>query len=349
MKRIGWLAVALLWSGFSAADEASLPLRIYGAAYQSEMKPMLDDFKMRHPEVKIDYRWMSSNDLDRYVRDNIQPQPDITISSVMDLQLRLVNDGYALPHQVAMSSYGTSQSVLPEWSQWRDELFGFSFEPAVLVFNKAFIDGKVPPMNRVELLSFIRQYSSELVGKIGLFDIRRVGIGYLLWSFERQQARNYGQFLELFNSAQARTFGSTRSMLKAASEGELLMAYNVLGSYARSWQELDDNIVIVSLTDYTPVIIRSAFINKTTQQPDTAKAFIDYILSLSGQWVMAEQTNMPPIRTDITSEKSAAYLRQHYADQLNPIPLDVRLMVFSDQSKREVVTTEWESALKNYD
>ncbi|MEH0688768.1 ABC transporter substrate-binding protein [Vibrio cholerae] len=349
MKHIGWLAIVLLWSAFSVANEVSSPLRIYGAAYQSEMKPMLDDFKMRHPEVKIDYRWMSSNDLDRYIRDNIQPQPDITISSVMDLQLRLVNDGYALPHKIAMSSYATSQSVLPEWSQWRDELFGFSFEPAVLVFNKAFIDGKVTPMNRVELLSFIRQYSSELVGKIGLFDIRRVGIGYLLWSFERQQARNYGQFLELFNSAQARTFGSTRSMLKAASEGELLMAYNVLGSYARSWQELDDNIVIVSLTDYTPVIIRSAFINKTTQQPDAAKAFIDYILSLSGQWVMAEQTNMPPIRTDITSEKSAAYLRQHYAEQLNPIPLDVRLMVFSDQSKREVVTTEWESALKNYD
>ncbi|KUI97206.1 ABC transporter substrate-binding protein [Vibrio sp. MEBiC08052] len=324
-------------------------IRIFGAAYLSEMKPLLDDFSMRNPNIKIQYRWMSSEDLDRYIRLQKQPQPDVTVSSVMHLQLGLVNDGYALEHQSESIRGERNTVALPNWSQWRDELFGFSFEPAVIAFNNVFLEGKQVPTNRIELLSFIRRYSDELMGKIGLYDIRHVGIGYLFWSFERQQSRNYGQFLELFNYHNARTFDSSREMLAALSKGEINMAYNILGSYSQSWQLLNHNVTITTMTDYTPVIIRTAFINRTTQNAHDAKRFIDYLLSSSGQWVMAEQTNMPPIRSDINIINSASYMREQYAEQLKPLPLDVRLLVFSDKSKRQIVTTEWEHALKNYD
>lgn len=324
-------------------------VRVFGAAYLSEMKPLLDDFASRNPNIDIQYQWMSSEDLDRYIRDQQHPQPDVTISSVMHLQLRLVNDGYALEHKRINSSSSKVPLLLPDWSEWRDELFGFSFEPAVIVFNKPFLEGKQVPTNRLELLSFIRRYSNDFMGKIGVYDIRKVGIGYLLWSFERQQARNYGQFLELFNHHYARTFDSSRDMLDSLSTGEIVMAYNILGSYAQSWQQLNDNVTITSMSDYTPVIIRTAFINRTTKNEQGAKRFIDYLLSSSGQWVMSEQTKMPPLRTDINSVNSASYMRQQYAEQLKPLPLDVRLLVFADGSKRQIVTTEWENALKNYD
>ncbi|WP_232472021.1 ABC transporter substrate-binding protein [Vibrio gazogenes] len=343
------LFVGVSFSGAFASENQPRVIRIFGAAYLSEMKPLLDDFSMRHPKIKIQYRWMSSDDLDRYIREQKTPQPDVTISSVMHLQLGLVNDGYALEHQRKALSGGYNDLVLPAWSQWRDELFGFSFEPAVIVFNNAFLAGKPMPTNRIELLSFIRRYSDALMGKIGLYDIRHVGIGYLFWSFERQQARNYGQFLELFNSHNARTFNSSREMLAALSKGEIAMAYNILGSYARSWQMLNNNVTMTTMSDYTPVIIRTALINRTTKNAHDAKLFIDYLLSSSGQWVMAEQTNMPPIRSDINTVNSASYMRAQYAEQLKPLPLDVRLLVFSDKSKRQIVTTEWENALKNYD
>jgi len=42
-------------------------------------------------------------------------------------------------------------------------------------------------------------------------------------------------------------------------------------------------------------------------------------------------------------------MREQYAEELKPMPLDVRLLVFTDKSKRQIVTTEWENALKNYD
>lgn len=333
----------------NASDAKTERLRVFGAAYLSEMKPLLDDFSDRNPNVEVEYQWMSSEKLDRYIRQQTDPQPDVTISSVMHLQLRLVNDGYALEHRRTDRENLDNPMPHPDWSQWRDELFGFSFEPAVIVFNNAFLEGKQVPTNRIELLAFIRRYSEEFMGKIGVYDIRTVGIGYLLWSFERQQARNYGQFLELFNHHYARSFDSSRDMLTALNRGEIVMAYNILGSYAQSWQQLNDDVTITLMSDYTPAIIRTAFINRTTKNEQSAKLFVDYLLSSAGQWVMAGQTNMPPIRTDIDSVNSAAYLRQQYAEQLQPLPLDVRLLVFADESKQQIVTTEWENALKNYD
>ncbi|WP_299691367.1 ABC transporter substrate-binding protein [uncultured Vibrio sp.] len=330
----------------SAKDDA---LVIYGAAYLSEMKPILDDFQRRHPNIPVRYQAMSSNVLDHHTRDQKPLQPDITISSVMDLQLRLVNDGYALPYQINVPGYSLQAGIIPYWSQWRNELFGFSYEPAVIVFNRSFLEGKEVPLSRVELLSFIRRHSDELMGKIGLFDIRDVGIGYLLWSFERAQTTNYGQFLELFNLHQARTFDSSAAMLRALTNGEIAIAYNIMGSYANSWQSKHKDVVIVAANDYTPVVIRSAFINKTTSRPKQAQAFIDYLFSYSGQQLMAEQTNMPPVRTDIKGAKSAAVLREQFANQLKPLALDVGLLIFSDQSKKSLVTTEWENALKRYD
>ncbi|WP_122081284.1 ABC transporter substrate-binding protein [Vibrio coralliirubri] len=324
-------------------------LVIYGAAYLSEMKPLLDDFQRRNPDITVRYQAMSSNVLDAHIRDQKPDQPDITISSVMDLQLRLVNDGYALPYQINVPGYGSQSGIVPHWSQWRNGLFGFSYEPAVIVFNEAFLEGKEVPLSRVELLSFIRQHSDELMGKIGLFDIRDVGIGYLLWSFERAQTSNYGQFLELFNLHHARTFDSSASMLKALTNGDISIAYNIMGSYANSWESKHKDVVIVAANDYTPVVIRTAFINKTTPRPAQAQAFIDYLFSYSGQKLMAEETNMPPVRTDIKSAKSAVVLREQFANQLKPLPLDVSLLIFSDQSKKSLVITEWESALKSYD
>ncbi|GAL30950.1 hypothetical protein JCM19239_1320 [Vibrio variabilis] len=42
-------------------------------------------------------------------------------------------------------------------------------------------------------------------------------------------------------------------------------------------------------------------------------------------------------------------MRNRLADQLKPLPLDVSLLVISDQSKKQIVISEWENALKDYE
>ncbi len=52
-----------------------------------------------------------------------QTGPDLAISIAIDLQVKLVNDGYAARARMPETRRG------PGWSRWRDELFGFTMEP----------------------------------------------------------------------------------------------------------------------------------------------------------------------------------------------------------------------------
>ncbi len=48
---------------------------------------------------------------------------DLIMSSAMDLQMKLVNDGFAKPIDIL------EEVDVPAWSHWQDKLFGFSLEP----------------------------------------------------------------------------------------------------------------------------------------------------------------------------------------------------------------------------
>ena len=52
------------------------------------------------------------------------------MSSAMDLQIKLANDGLA-----ASLDLGENLSI-PDWSIWQDQLVSFSAEPIVMVLSK---------------------------------------------------------------------------------------------------------------------------------------------------------------------------------------------------------------------
>ena len=80
-------------------------------------------------------------------------------------------------------------------------------------------------------------------------------------------------------------------MLGALAAGEIMIAYNVLGSYAASWSEAHPDIVVVLPRDYTTVLMRSAFIPKNANNVANARRFLDYLLSEEGQQVLAEKSS----------------------------------------------------------
>ena len=43
--------------------------------------------------------------------------------------MKLVNDGWTQPHRSA------DTTLVPAWANWRDEAYGFTLEPAVIVYS----------------------------------------------------------------------------------------------------------------------------------------------------------------------------------------------------------------------
>lgn len=341
-----------LWTGAVFAEDVyQLPaignetsvLQIYAAADFPVVEPVLAEFQKRYPDVSIRYSEFNTRVLYESYLEGLPKSPDLVLSSAMDLQVKLVNDGHARPHK------SDQTQVLPKWAKWRDEVFGFTYEPAVIVINNKFLSEDQQPKTRSELLDLIRQESDRLMGKIGTFDIEKVGVGYLTWAHDRQQSGSYGRLLEAFGTHRARRFPSSSSMLRSVNSGEILIAYNVLGSYAKSWSERYSNVSVVMPDDYTALVMRSAFIPKRAPNPEIAHRFLDFLLSVDGQQLLADEANLFPIREEVVGDLPAHSLSQRPDTRFQPIPLSLSLLMYNDQAKRDLIFEEWEAAMKTFD
>ncbi|WP_084784162.1 ABC transporter substrate-binding protein [Marinobacterium aestuarii] len=331
------LRAETLWDLPSRGAETSV-LQVYGGADFVAIAPLLEAYQAQYPSVRLQYSEFGTRELyNRFLAD-LPKTPDLVMSSAMDLQFKLVNDGYA-------QAYSSAQTqALPDWARWRNEIFGITYEPAVMVINSGFLDNETLPSSRAELIDLIRRKGDQVRGRIGTFDIEKVGIGYLVWSHDNLRTASNGRLLESFSLHDARLFSSSAAMLQQLAQGNIVIAYNVLGSYAHAWARQYPVLSVIKPSDYTTVIMRSAFIPAAAANTTDAKRFLDFMLSLQGQQVLADQSSLYPIRDEVSGETSAQGLRLSNNSPLRPIPLGVSLLVQTDAMKRSLILEEWRRA-----
>ncbi|MBK3776953.1 extracellular solute-binding protein [Azospirillum brasilense] len=349
---------ALLWSPWAqAAQLLTYPapggererLRIHSATDRQAIEPLVLDFQQLHPDVTIEYKDMDTADL--YAEAVAVPAkggaakgaaaetPDLLISSASDLQVKLANDGYTQPHRSALTD------ALPDWANWRDEAFGFTFEPAVIAYNRDLLPDAEVPRTRPALIRLLRDDPARFSRRVATYDTATSGIGYLLASHDALLFGQYWQLVAMMGNAQARLACCSGEILDMVERGEVLIAYNVLGSYARARAAAGAAIGIVVPEDYTLVISRVAVIPRTAPRPQLAGQFIDYLLSPRGQEVVADRSALYAISSGIKREASASGLRSSTAAPLHPIALSPALLVFLDRLKRERFLQQWQSAI----
>ncbi|MDW7596682.1 extracellular solute-binding protein [Azospirillum brasilense] len=344
--------VTLLWAPWAqAAQLLTYPapggererLRIHSATDRQAIEPLVLDFQQLRPDVTIEYKDMDTADL--YAEAVATPAkgtaetPDLLISSASDLQVKLVNDGFTQPHRSALTD------ALPDWANWRDEAFGFTFEPAVIAYNRDLLPDAEVPRTRPALIRLLRDDPVRFGRRVATYDTATSGIGYLLAAHDALLFGQYWQLVAMMGNAQARLACCSGDILDLVERGEVLIAYNVLGSYARARAAAGAAIGIVVPEDYTLVISRVAVIPKTAPRPQLAGAFIDYLLSPRGQEVVADRSALYAISSGIKREASASGLRSSTAAPLHPIALSPALLVFLDRLKRERFLQQWQSAI----
>ncbi len=317
-------------------------LFIYGAADYPTIYPILISFHKKNPTIKITYTEANTITLyENFLKDK-EDGPDVMLSSAMDLQFKLTNDGHALTY------ISPEADKLPYWAMWRNQIYGFSYEPAVIVINTSFINTSEVPRNRYELLNLIRRRGDIIKGRIGTFDIKKVGIGYLTWANDRQLSSSYGRLLEAFGINYARQYSSSSSMLESLIKKEIVVAYNVLGSYAFKAAKDHPELSVILPEDFTSLIMRSAFISSRANNIENAKKFIDFLLSEQGQKILADSSFLYPIRDNIPGYETASSLIQVDDSRFKPIYLDLSLLAITDAAKKRIILEEWESAMTNY-
>lgn len=321
---------------FAAKGEPTAQLRIHGSTDIEVFAVVIADYQRMNPGVEIIYEDIITQDLHaRYLAgQHGGHSPDLLISSGMDLQTRLVNDGHALAHQSAQTE------ALPSWARWRNEAFGISYEPVVIVYNTRALPAARAPRTRRQLLDLLQAADAPLAGKVGTYDIERSSVGYLLATQDAQRGSMAGALLGALGSNEVLREERTGVLLDKVSSGELSLVYNVLGSYAQARIEAGAPLAIIEPEDYTLVMLRTAVIPRTSPHPLQARRFLDYLLSPRGQQVLSREARlMPIVGGDARPGQAPGRSRR-------PIQLGPGLLVYLDALKRRQFLDAWNSSVR---
>lgn len=317
---------------FGPAQTASR-LHIRGATDIDALEPAIQAFLEAFPGLQIVLESWNTTDLYDTAAAACRsgaPEADLLISSAVDLLVKLVNDGCALPHDSAQTA------ALPSSRNWRGELFGFTREPVVMIYNRDLVPPDEAPRSRFDLIDMLRPTNTRFAGRIATYDIEASGVGYLLAFTDSQQATTFGGLLEAFARSGAVATCCSAEITQAVAEGRYLVAYNVLGSYALARAATDRRIAVVAPEDYTLVLSRAAMIPKNAANPTAAGLFIDFMLSDAGRAALAQ-------RFLITGD-GAGGLPEDTASLYRPIPLTPALLLGLDSQKRASFLLRWRAA-----
>ena len=339
--RVTYLATVILMilancvQAFDVEDHVVYPaqneqtqLRVISTADRQAFEPIILAFQAENPDVTVNYTITGTTDLFGAIQDE-GAVFDLAISSAMDLQTKLANDGFALAYS------SVNLGGLPSWSSWRKQVFAFTQEPAVLVVSDAFFADGTEPRNRNELIALLRENQERFHGRVGTYDVRRSGFGYLMATQDSRNSEAFWRLMEVMGRLDAKLYCCSGDMIKDVASGKLALAYNVLGSYAVTQQETIKGFRIVELEDYVNVMLRTALIPVTAENINDSQRFIDFLMGMGQRPALSQTSGLPPIETASFQDNTA----------LRPIRLGPGLLVFLDKLRRSNFLHSWESSL----
>lgn len=296
--------------------------------------PVIERFLARAPDIAVDYEQWGSNDLyDTALAECRAGQvgADLVISSGVHQMVRLVNDACAATYR------SSATATLPAAQRWRDQLWGVTREPAVMVYNRALVPPAEIPRTRFDLLDLLRPEESRYAGKVATYDVESSGLGYLFAFADAREATTFGAVLESLGRTGAVATCCSAEIIAGVAEGDYLLAYNVLGSYAQVVERDDPRIGMVMPADYTLILSRAAMIPRNAAHPDAAGRLLDFLAGPEGQAALADVLLISAPSGNETGEEGPVLSET----ALRPISLTPALIVALDRQKRASFIELW--------
>jgi iron(III) transport system substrate-binding protein len=347
---MGWKAslAALIFAATAAtAEVAHFPaldggedrhLRLYSSLDVHLALPLIEGFQRLHPDIAVSYDELLTAPLaDRVIEETDAggTTADLIFSSAMDLVVKLANDGYARPAPVPEAANW------PRWANWRDMAFALTYEPGVLIYHKpSFPDG--PPDTRAQLMDWLETAPK---GKIGTYDVTQSGVGYLFFLRDLEHFADLWSLVGAMGEAGLRVFPTSQDIIARVNSGDLLIGYNILGSYAADQAAQMPNLGLTLPRDFVVVVSRVSMVPRAAANPELGELFLSFLMSREGQTLLAEKLRLPAVSLEVSGSASAGAMNRVFGDRLRPVPVSPGLLVYLDQAKRARVLARWREVL----
>ncbi|KIU26022.1 hypothetical protein SR41_16825 [Sphingomonas melonis] len=320
-------------SGAKRLDGDEGGLVIWSSTDRPVVRELLADFRRRHPEIRLTYVEMSALPIHRLVERRARhggDMPDLVWTSAMDLQIKLVNDGHAL-------RYASPQgAALPSWANWKNEAWGVTAEPVVMVYNRRLLPPGAAFSSHAELLRILEARLPQLRNRVATYDVTNSAVGYLYLSQDVEASRLAWPIVRALGANGVRLFPTSEEVIADVSAGRSVIGYNVLASYAFAGRRRNADVEVVLPKDYALVSSRIAVIPAQAPHPRAARLFLDFLLSRDGQRHLVAHM-MPSVRRDVPSVQPLTTPESiQRAIRVSPA-----LLVLQDRLTRKRFLEEW--------
>ena len=335
-------ALGIAASGAAAISFSSPRTRrvcVLSTTEANAVAPLIAAFEQANPAFSVDYRQLGSVELMKEALG--EGCIDVVWSSAMDLQIKLVNDGQALRYK------SVNAGELPRWAIWKHEAYATTIEPIVLAYNRQLLAESELPQSREALAALLSGDVRRFRDRVATYDINRSGLGFLLAAHDAAASPRYWDLVRAFGRNRASLETETVGMLDSVATGRTLLAYNVLGSYAGAYTRRHPDVAIAYLQDYTLLASRVAFISKGASNPSGAQAWLDFVLSPTGQQLLEEGGGLAGVRTDALPARPGRRLLQRLGDAARPIALGPGLLAHLDRSSHLSLASQWRQVFEN--
>lgn len=317
------------WDVRAAEREGQLVVYLNSDGHEA----VTDGFHRRFPKIKVRLVELPAHKIQQRLiaeTDAGRPVADLVWSSAMDIQVKLINDGYAQTYR------SPEAKGLPAWAIWRDQGFGVTAEPIVFAYNKRLLNATEVPRSHAALLASLREDPDRWRGKIAMYDPETSAVGFMYMSSDLQAYPDAGALYDELARSEPGLFVPGAPLLTSLS-GPHVMAVEVTSFFADWWRRnRDPDVGYVVPSDYHLLLSRVAFVTRSAPHPKAARLFLDYLMSDEGQRLLAE-CGLPPIRSvkDAPSGQGG-----------RPIRIGPALLANFDQGRRAEVLDRWRRAAK---
>ena len=317
MTRIALSITAALWAGAALAQDVSGTLTLYTSQPNADAQATVDAFMAAHPDVEVEWFRDGTTRVMAKLRAEFeagQPQPDVLLIADMVTMEGLEAEGRLMPYPEADTS-AYDPAIMDDEGHY----FSTKLITTGIVYNTA---AEMIPTSYTDLLEPAAEGQIAMPSPLtsGAATIHMAALTAhpdLGWDYYQGLA-NQGAIPD----------GGNGGTYRAVAGGEKLYGFVV------------DFLPIRNMLDGAPVefvfpeegvsaVTEPAAILSTAQNPQAAKAFIDFLLSPEGQQLAADQGYLPA-HPDITPPEGFPP-----RDEIELIEFDPAAALANDQANKE--------------
>jgi len=176
--------------------------------------------------------------------------------------------------------------------------------------------------------------------------LNEAGLVFCFWPAMNASFRVSGISCALGQS-KVKLYSNTSPMLEKIADGQVVLGYNLLGSYAETFSHRNPNLGVILPDDFIVVYSRIAIIPRDAENPDLGARFLDFMLSIKGQSVLKSEGNFNPVRADVPQSPFSSLIFDRYGERVRSFPVGPGLLVYLDQAKRQRFIRRWQDSLLN--